>query len=69
MSEYSTEGLANLFLISKRTIQFYDKKGILKPDYIKDNNYRVYTDKEIQKIKIIQIQKAWIFLYRILVSY
>ena len=57
MSEYSTGELANLFCLSKRTIQFYDKKGILKPAYIKHNKYRVYKYKEVQKVKIVQMLK------------
>ncbi|WP_271399724.1 MerR family transcriptional regulator [Staphylococcus nepalensis] len=62
MSEYTTGELANLFCLSKRTIQFYDKKGILKPAYIKHNNYRVYTDKEVQKLKLFKYLKTWVFL-------
>lgn len=57
MSEYSTGELGKLFNISNRSIQFYDKKDLLKPAYIKDNNYRVYTEKEVEKLKIILILK------------
>lgn len=57
MSEYSTGELAKLFNISNRSIHFYDKKDLLKPAYIKDNNYRIYTEKEVEKLKIILILK------------
>ncbi|MGJ5702505.1 MerR family transcriptional regulator [Staphylococcus equorum] len=53
MSIYSTGELAALFSITTRTIQYYDKKGILKPSYVKDNNYRVYTEKEVKKLQIV----------------
>lgn len=58
MSEYSTGELGKLFNISTRSIQFYDKQDLLKPAYIKDNNYRVYTEKEVEKLKIILILKS-----------
>lgn len=57
MSEYSTGELGKLFNISNRSIHFYDKKDLLKPAYIKDNNYRIYTEKEVEKLKIILILK------------
>ncbi|MBK4047766.1 MerR family transcriptional regulator [Staphylococcus aureus] len=57
MSEYSTGELGKLFNISNRSLQFYDKKNLLKPAYIKDNNYRIYTEKEVEKLKIILILK------------
>lgn len=57
MSEYSTGELGKLFNIPTGSIQFYDKKDLLKPAYIKDNNYRVYTEKEVEKLKIILILK------------
>ena len=36
--------IAKLSGLSKQTILFYDKKGILKPDYVDpDNGYRYYS--------------------------
>lgn len=58
MSEYLTGELGKLFNISTRSIQFYDKKDLLKPAYIKDNNYRIYTEKEVEKLKILLILKS-----------
>lgn len=57
MSEYSTGELSERFNVSKRSLQFYDKKGLLKPAYIKRNGYRVYTDTEVERLKLIVILK------------
>ncbi len=35
--------LAKLFNISTDTLRYYDKIGLLKPKYDKDNGYRYYT--------------------------
>ena len=53
MTQYSTGELAKLYSISTRTIQYYDKKDLLKPAYIQDNNYRIYTDNEVERLKTI----------------
>jgi DNA-binding transcriptional MerR regulator/DNA-directed RNA polymerase subunit RPC12/RpoP len=57
MSEYLTGELSDMFGISNRTIQYYDKKGLLKPAYIKENSYRVYTKNEVEKLQLILILK------------
>ncbi|WP_235980508.1 MerR family transcriptional regulator [Staphylococcus durrellii] len=57
MSEYLTGELSDMFGISNRTIQYYDKKGLLKPAYIKENSYRVYTESEVKKLQLILILK------------
>lgn len=57
MSKYSTGELSEIFCVSNRTIQYYDKKGLLKPAYIKENNYRVYTENEVEKLQLILILK------------
>ncbi|PTJ20715.1 hypothetical protein BU069_02055 [Staphylococcus succinus] len=53
MSIYLTGELAKIFSITTRTLQYYDKKGVLKPAYVNDNNYRIYTEKEVKKLKLI----------------
>lgn len=58
MSHYSTGVLAEMFDISKRTLQYYDEKKILKPAFIKDNQYRIYTEGEVEQLKLILIMKS-----------
>ncbi|KAB2478776.1 MerR family transcriptional regulator [Staphylococcus sp. CH99b_3] len=53
MTQYLTGELAKLCSISTRTLQYYDKKDLLKPAYIKDNNYRIYTDNKVERLKTI----------------
>lgn len=53
MTQYLTGELAKLCSISTRTLQYYDKKDLLKPAFIQDNNYRIYTDNEVERLKMI----------------
>lgn len=45
--------LANLFGISKQTLLYYDKIGLLSPDYISSNGYRHYSIDQILILEII----------------
>ncbi|MBU1084801.1 MAG: MerR family transcriptional regulator [Candidatus Beckwithbacteria bacterium] len=57
MKNLITSGeLAKLANTTKRTILFYDKKGVLKPKQINDQNYRFYSQDQIldyQKILLL----------------
>ena len=44
---------ANKSGLSRETIRFYEKQGLLEKNQQKMNNYRVYSEKELEKIKII----------------
>ncbi|MCS4487122.1 MerR family transcriptional regulator [Staphylococcus americanisciuri] len=58
MTTYTIGDLAKQFSISTRTLQYYDEKGVLPPAYIENNNYRVYTEQEAEKLKLILLMKA-----------
>ncbi|PNZ26722.1 MerR family transcriptional regulator [Staphylococcus rostri] len=58
MATYAIGDLAKMFNISTRTLQYYDEKGVLPPAYVNDNNYRVYTDQEVEKLKLILLMKT-----------
>lgn len=45
--------LAGLFGVQKQTILYYDKIGILKPEYISTNGYRHYTLRQYMTLEII----------------
>jgi len=51
--EYLVNEIAKMFNVSKRTLQYYDKIDLLKPAYIKDNGYRIYTEDEL--VRLIEI--------------
>ncbi|MEJ7376128.1 MerR family transcriptional regulator, partial [Staphylococcus caprae] len=38
-------------------IQYYDKQGILSPNYTSETNRRFYTDKEVEKLELILLLK------------
>lgn len=50
---YSVKEIAKLSGVTKRTIQFYDKRGILKPSYINEHGYRFYSDNDFLKLQKI----------------
>lgn len=58
MSHYSTGELANMFGLSKRTIQYYDHQHILKPAFTDDNQYRMYTEREVEQLHLILVMKS-----------
>ncbi|MCL2775155.1 MAG: MerR family transcriptional regulator [Oscillospiraceae bacterium] len=46
--------IAQIFDISVRALRLYDKMSLLQPEYIDpDTSYRYYTDKQINKLKVI----------------
>lgn len=55
--EFYVKDISKMFNMTKRTIQYYDSIDLVKPAYIKENGYRVYTHKEIAKFIEIVIWK------------
>lgn len=52
--DYYTAGeLAKLFNIPKQTLLYYDKIGLIEPEFITDNSYRHYTIKQYMILEII----------------
>ena len=52
--EFYTAGeLACLFEIPKQTLLYYDKTGLLVPEFISTNNYRYYSLKQYLILEII----------------
>lgn len=50
--------MAKLSGLSKQTILFYDKKGILKPEYVDpDNGYRYYSADQLDFLDNISMLK------------
>ncbi|BCN89402.1 MerR family transcriptional regulator [Staphylococcus argenteus] len=57
MSNYSTGELAKLCNVTTRTIQYYDRKGILKPEGFTEGNRRVYTEQQRETLELILLLK------------
>jgi DNA-binding transcriptional MerR regulator len=54
MNKYITAGeLAKLAATTKRTIQFYDEKGVLKPIRVNSKNYRLYEESQVLDFQMI----------------
>lgn len=54
LHEFYTAGeLAKMFMLSKQTILYYDRRGILEPKFISDNGYRYYSLSQYLTLEII----------------
>lgn len=53
MSKYTTGEIAKLCGVSVRTVQYYDTRGILVPTNLSEGGRRLYSDEDLQKMKII----------------
>lgn len=53
MSKYTTGEIAKLCGVSVRTVQYYDTRGILVPSNLSEGGRRLYSDDDLQKMKII----------------
>lgn len=51
--EYTILGLAKLAGISTRTLRYYDEFGLLPPARIRSNGYRIYGEKEVDRLQQI----------------
>lgn len=54
---YTTGQFAKKANITIRTIRYYDKQGILKPSYVNESGYRLYTDEDFAKLQKILVLK------------
>lgn len=56
--QYTTGAFAKIANVTERTIRYYDKIGLLKPAFIMENGYRMYTDKDFLKLqKILSLKQ------------
>lgn len=56
--EYTVNHLAKLSGVSTRTLRYYDKIGLLKPQQIRSNGYRIYGEHEIDLLQQILFYRA-----------
>ena len=45
--------LSEMAGISKRTLRYYDEIGLLKPARVNSSGYRIYREKEVDKLQQI----------------
>jgi DNA-binding transcriptional MerR regulator len=53
MMEYTVQKLGKLAGVSTRTLRYYDEIGILKPARINSSGYRLYGQKEVDRLQQI----------------
>lgn len=53
MPKYTTGEIAKLCNVTVRTVQYYDTRGILEPSELTEGGRRLYTEDDLQKMKII----------------
>ncbi len=53
MSKYTTGEIAKLCGVTVRTVQYYDSRNILVPTELSDGGRRLYSEEDLQKLKII----------------
>lgn len=51
--EYTVQKLAKIAGISARTLRYYDEIGILKPARVNSSGYRIYGQKEVDRLQQI----------------
>ncbi len=55
--EYTINKVAKISGVSTRTLRYYDELGLLKPTRVNSSNYRIYGDKEIDRLQQILFYK------------
>ena len=50
---YTTGELAKLAGVSVRTVQYYDKRGILSPSDLTEGGRRIYVDSDLEQLRMI----------------
>lgn len=51
--KYTIKKLAEMAGITTRTLRYYDDIGLLKPSEVNENNYRIYDEKNVNKLQQI----------------
>lgn len=56
---YSIGELAKLAGVSTRTLRHYDEINLLKPSFLEENGYRVYSEREVQMLQQIMFYREF----------
>lgn len=56
--EYLVQKLANLSGTTKRTLRYYDEIGLLRPLRINSSGYRIYGEREVDRLQQIMFFRA-----------
>ena len=53
MSKYTTGEIAKLCGVTVRTVQYYDKRGILVPSELSEGGRRLYSENDVKRLRVI----------------
>jgi DNA-binding transcriptional MerR regulator len=51
--EYKINQLAQISGVTTRTLRYYDEMGLLSPERVSTNGYRVYRQEQVDKLQQI----------------
>ncbi|MBU5365995.1 MerR family transcriptional regulator [Enterococcus devriesei] len=55
---YTIKQMAEMSGVSARTLRFYDERSLLKPAFLSEAGYRIYTEKEIDRLQQILLYRS-----------
>lgn len=55
---YTIKQVAELSGVSTRTLRFYGERALLKPAFLSESGYRMYTEKEIDRLQQILLYRS-----------
>jgi len=58
MDAYTIGQLARAVNVPTSTLRFYERSGLLKPDYRTGGNYRGYTERALERLRFIRSAQA-----------
>lgn len=53
MSKYTTGEIAGKCSVTVRTVQYYDRQGIVSPSEISEGGRRLYSEEDLRKMKLV----------------
>ncbi|SET58317.1 DNA-binding transcriptional regulator, MerR family [Enterococcus malodoratus] len=56
--EYTIKQIAEISGVTTRTLRFYDEQSLLKPAFLSDAGYRMYTEKEVDRLQQILLYRS-----------
>lgn len=59
---YTVKDIKEIAKISARTLHYYDEIGLLKPSFTTEAGYRIYNDKDLEKLQQILFFRNLTFL-------
>ena len=51
---YSIGQAAEICDVSRRTLRFYEIKGLISPDHLSEGGYRYYTMETLRRVQVIR---------------